>query len=46
MYVLTDALIRRKYTDEQIRLILGENWRRAFDSIWSSPTGADKQSRL
>jgi membrane dipeptidase len=46
MYVLTDALIRRKYTDEQIRLILGENWRRALNSIWSSPTGADKQSRL
>jgi membrane dipeptidase len=42
MYVLTDALIRRKYTDEQIRLILGENWRRALNSIWSSPTGADK----
>jgi membrane dipeptidase len=42
MYVLTDALIRRKYTDEQIRLVLGENWRRALNSIWSSPTGADK----
>jgi membrane dipeptidase len=41
-YVLTEALIRRKYTDDQIRLILGENWRRALNSIWSSPTGADK----
>jgi len=36
-YVLTEALIRRKYTDAQIRLILGENWRRALDSIWSNP---------
>jgi len=41
-YVLTDALIRRKYTDAQIKLILGGNWRRALDSIWSSPTAADK----
>jgi membrane dipeptidase len=36
-YVLTEGLIRRKYTDEHIRLILGENWRRALDSIWSNP---------
>jgi membrane dipeptidase len=42
VYVLTEALVRRKYTDDQIRLILGENWRRALDSIWSSPMGADK----
>jgi membrane dipeptidase len=34
-YVLTEALIRRKYSDQNIRLILGENWRRALDSIWS-----------
>jgi membrane dipeptidase len=37
IYVLTEALIRRKYTDEHIRLILGENWRRVLHSIWSSP---------
>jgi membrane dipeptidase len=42
MYVLTEALIRRKYTDEHIRLILGENWRRALESIWTSPATADK----
>lgn len=35
MYVLTDALIRRKYTDPQIRLILGDNWRRVLTGIWS-----------
>jgi membrane dipeptidase len=34
-YDLTDALIRRKYTDEQIRLILGENWRRVLSEIWN-----------
>jgi len=45
MYVLTEALIRRKYTDEHIRLILGENWRRTLNSIWSSPTAADKPPR-
>lgn len=37
MYVLTEGLIRRKYSDANIRLILGENWRRALDSIWSNP---------
>lgn len=33
-YVLTEALIRRKYTDAQIRLILGENWKRVLTEIW------------
>ncbi len=37
IYVLTEALVRRNYTDEHIRLILGENWRRVLDSIWSRP---------
>jgi membrane dipeptidase len=32
---LTDALIRRGYTDEQIRLLLGGNWRRVLPAIWS-----------
>jgi len=35
VYDLTDALIRRKYTDDQIRLILGENWRRVLTEIWT-----------
>jgi membrane dipeptidase len=46
IYVLTEALIRRKYTDEHIRLILGENWRRVLASIWTSPVSADKSPRL
>jgi len=33
-YDLADGLIRRKYTDEHIRLILGENWRRVLSEIW------------
>ena len=33
-YDLTDGLIRRKFTDAQIRLILGENWRRVLTDIW------------
>jgi membrane dipeptidase len=37
IYDLADALVRRKYTDEQIRLILGENFRRVLSSVWSSP---------
>ncbi len=35
-YTLTDALIRRKYTDEHIRLILGENFRRVLSSVWAA----------
>ena len=39
MYDLTDALIRRQYTDQQIRLILGENWRRVLTLIWTARAG-------
>ena len=35
MYDLTDALIRRGYTDEQVRLILGGNWQRVLTEIWT-----------
>lgn len=34
VYNLTAAFVRRGYTDEHIRLILGENWRRALTDIW------------
>jgi membrane dipeptidase len=34
VYDLTDGLVRRKYTDAQIRLILGENWRRVLTEVW------------
>lgn len=35
VYQLTEGLIRRGYTDHQIRLILGGNFERALQQIWS-----------
>jgi membrane dipeptidase len=35
VYQLTQGLIRRGYTDEHIGLILGGNFQRALDQIWS-----------
>ena len=34
VYDLTAAFVRRGYTDDQIRLILGQNWRRVLGQIW------------
>jgi membrane dipeptidase len=34
VYDLTEGLIRRKYSDDQIRLILGGNCKRVLSSIW------------
>jgi membrane dipeptidase len=34
MYELTAALVRRGYTDEQIRLVIGGNWARVLGTIW------------
>jgi len=34
MYDLTSAFVRRGYTDEHIRLVLGQNWRRVLGEIW------------
>ncbi|MGC1977609.1 MAG: membrane dipeptidase, partial [Candidatus Sulfotelmatobacter sp.] len=36
MYELTAALVRRGYTDEQIRLVIGGNWARVLKAIWLS----------
>jgi membrane dipeptidase len=36
VFDLTDALIRRGYSDLNIRLILGENWRRVLAEIWGA----------
>jgi membrane dipeptidase len=35
VYDLTEGLIKRKYADEQIRLILGGNWQRVLNEIWA-----------
>jgi len=34
MYALVAALVRRGYTDDHIRLILGGNWARVLGEIW------------
>jgi membrane dipeptidase len=34
VYDLTAALVRRGYTDEHLRLVLGQNWRRVLGEIW------------
>ena len=36
VYQLTEGLIARGYSDEQIRLILGGNFQRALQEIWGS----------
>ena len=36
VFDLTEGLIRRKYSDADIRLIIGGNWARAFGAIWPS----------
>ena len=36
VFDLTEGLIRRKYSDGDIRLILGGNWARALGTIWSA----------
>ena len=35
IYDLTEGLIRRKYSDANIEMILGGNWTRALGEIWS-----------
>ncbi|HVW11894.1 MAG TPA: membrane dipeptidase [Bryobacteraceae bacterium] len=42
VYALAEGLIRRKYTDEQIRLILGGNFQRALNQIWGEPATAPR----
>lgn len=34
IYDLTAAFVRRGYTDEHVRLVLGQNWRRVLGEIW------------
>jgi membrane dipeptidase len=36
MFELTAALVRRGYTDEQIRLVIGGNWARVLKDIWQA----------
>jgi membrane dipeptidase len=34
LFDLTEELVRRRYSDENIRLILGGSWIRALSGIW------------
>ena len=36
IYDLTEGLVRRKYSDDNIRLILGKNFERALAAIWAA----------
>jgi membrane dipeptidase len=36
MYELTAALVRRGYTDEHVRLVIGGNWARVLGTIWKA----------
>jgi membrane dipeptidase len=42
MYDLTEGLIRRRYSDENIRAILGGNFRRVLSEIWTVPPQPDQ----
>ena len=33
-YDVAEGLVRRKYSDANIRLVLGGNWARVLGSIW------------
>ena len=39
MYELTAGLVRRGYTDGQIRLVIGGNWERVLGEIWTPAAG-------
>jgi membrane dipeptidase len=46
VFDLTEGLIRRGYTDENILLILGGNFQRVLSEIWSPHVGAAGSRRL
>lgn len=43
VFDLAEGLIRRKYTDEQIRGILGGNFKRVLTEIWTVPPRDEKK---
>jgi membrane dipeptidase len=45
VYDLTEGLIRRKYSDADIRGILGGNFRRVLTEIWTVPPPAEQPAR-
>jgi membrane dipeptidase len=45
VYDLTEGLIRRKYSDADIRGILGGNFRRVLTEIWTVPPVSEQPAR-
>ncbi len=41
MYALTEGLVRRGYSDANIRLILGGNFARVLKDVWTAPQKAE-----
>jgi membrane dipeptidase len=35
-YLLTEGLIRRGYSDDDIKLMLGDNFKRVLKEIWTA----------
>jgi membrane dipeptidase len=44
IYDLTDALVRRGYSDNNIQAVLGGNFRRLLGESWSQPRETEKKS--
>lgn len=44
MYDLTEALIRRRYSDEDIQAVLGGNFRRLLEESWRAQHPQDRKS--
>ncbi len=45
MFDLTEALIRRKYSDAEIEVILGGNFKRVLSDIWTVPQATEPQKQ-
>lgn len=44
-YVLTEAMLRRGYTPEHVRLVLGGNWQRVLGQIWPAANHSARSFR-
>ncbi|REJ79557.1 MAG: dipeptidase [Acidobacteria bacterium] len=42
MYDLTEGLIRRKYSDDEIEGVLGGNFKRVLSEIWQKPASSEQ----